>query len=87
MKGKINVRTKVMMNIIIEHVNSFNYYIKEDKFINNKECMESKVQHNRKNTEEQYKKTEIKLYIAKAVSTLTYGSQMWTTSIKNCKEG
>jgi hypothetical protein len=83
MKGKTNVRTKIIMNNnTIEQVDSFNYLgyiitvsnneIKMNRF--HQMCSTVLRILNNKTRKE----TQIKYYRVMAVRTLTYGSEMWT---------
>jgi hypothetical protein len=93
LKGKMNVRTKTIINNdITKHVNSFNYLgyiitatknrnleIKINKF--NQMCSTIRTTLNKKTRND----TQLKIYKAMAVPTLTYGSQIWITKKEEAK--
>jgi hypothetical protein len=90
LKGKVNVRSKIVLNNhIIEQVNSFNYLGYTIAVTNNKD-LEIKLNrfHQMCGTIRRmlYKKTrkdtQIKFYKAMAGPTFTYGSEIWTLTIK-----
>jgi hypothetical protein len=79
MKGKINARTKIVINNnIIEQVNSFNYSIKQQTRIkrNRSNQMCSTIRRTLNNKPRKGK--QIKFYKAMAVPTLTYGFEIRT---------
>jgi hypothetical protein len=89
LKGTMNVRTRILINNIIEQLNSFNYLgytitvsnnrdleIKRNRF--NQICSTIRTTLNNKTRKE----TQFKVYKAVAVPTLTYGSEIWTITKK-----
>jgi hypothetical protein len=92
MQRGMNVRTKIVINNIIEQVNSFNY-LGYTITVSSNRGLEMKV--NRFNqmfsiilrtlSKKTRKETQVKVYEAMAVPTFTYGSKIWTVT-KNKKQ-